>query len=75
VRVARAGAQVAVDRACGLRSERTRPRSSTLAEHDCDVVVVDVDVGDVEAGELTHAHPGVDEQAQDRLIAQVVELA
>jgi hypothetical protein len=66
-RVAGAQAKVAVQRQRGLATKRHSTLAATLAEHDHDLVV-QVEVGEQDAGGLGGANTNVDEQADDRRV-------
>ena len=51
---------------------RARALAPTLTEHERDVLIL-VDVVDAQPGQLGESHPGVDEQAQDRDVANILE--
>ena len=69
----RAHAQVAVEGLAGLVAERAGPRSTALAHHD-GRLLVEVDVLDAQPGQLATAHAAVEEQADHRVVAAVLEV-
>ena len=57
-----------------MRVPKGRPASAALAQHRA-TRLVEVEVGDLQAEQLGSAHAGVDQQADDGIVAEVLELA
>ena len=72
VAVASPDTEVAIQRLRGLVPKRTRSLAPSLPQHERDVLL-EIDVRHPQPGQLGEAHPGVEEQPNDRHIPAVVE--
>jgi hypothetical protein len=75
VAVTCANSEVSVERGDGLRTDGHQAPAAGLRLLDEDHAPVEVNVGHLQRGELPAAHPCVDEQAEDGVVAPVAELA
>lgn len=69
----RAHAQVPIERLTGLVAKRTGTRPTAIAPHDRRLLV-EVDVLKPQSGEFAAAHPAVEEEPDDRVVAAVLEV-